>query len=762
MESEQPRPQPEASYAPQPVPPIIFDTFVGINTQASRPGIADTEMSICDGFFPLGKNNLRTLYGVGTAIYRAALAGSIVWYDFANIGTTPIAMVFLSNGSIVQVNTATGMVTSVAPPGTIQSTTRANAGITQWGNLYVVIVANQTNGYFAWDGTAFYRAGTIAPLINVTNSGLNYTSQPTILVETTGAGSGPTFTAVLNNDVIEQINVVNPGSNFGINDFVNLVIQGGGSDSTAQASVTIGPGGGVQDIAVLTTGFGYSGSDTIQITGGGGHGASAFPNFTPTGGRVQSVTVIEPGMGYTSSPTVTMSGSPEVNATFAVNIFQGQISSISITNPGSNYTTPPTLTLIGDGTGGTFLAEIDSAGQVTKIDLLTGGQGYTKALVHFSGGNNAAEATADLMPFGIQGTYAETYESRVWVANGNKISFTSADSLSDFATSDGGGTIQATDSFLRNNYIALKQTNGFLYIIADSSENYISGVTTTGTPPSTTFNNQNADPEIGTSWAAAIDVLSRNIIFANTFGVHISYGGAVTKISDDLDGIYTTVPNFGGFYPSAGKAIIFGKKVWMLLLPVIDPVSGQQVNKLFMWNGKKWFTSQQDVPLIFIQHQELNSVLTTYGTDGTSIYPLFQKPSTGFTKTVQSKLWDRPGGYMFTKTASRLWGEVFFYNLASSTLNVSIDNENGSAAATPVPTSVGSVTLVNIHAVAVVLTNTFGAAVLLYNSGAGIVVFQPNAVAQQGHLMGLTLSTNCADMAIISMAVDFGVYQYDG
>ena len=53
-------------------------------------------------------------------------------------------------------------------------------------------------------------------------------------------------------------------------------------------------------------------------------------------------------------------------------------------------------------------------------------------------------------------------------------------------------------------------------------------------------------------------------------------------------------------------------------LPIIDPISGVQTNKLFMWNGKIWWAASQDVPLTFIQHQEINSVLNAWGTNGSS------------------------------------------------------------------------------------------------------------------------------------------------
>ena len=54
---------------------ITWEGFTGLNTNASRVGIKDTELFICDGFFPLGPNWLRTLPGSGTAIWNSTTGG---------------------------------------------------------------------------------------------------------------------------------------------------------------------------------------------------------------------------------------------------------------------------------------------------------------------------------------------------------------------------------------------------------------------------------------------------------------------------------------------------------------------------------------------------------------------------------------------------------------------------------------------------------------------------------------------------------------
>lgn len=363
------------------------------------------------------------------------------------------------------------------------------------------------------------------------------------------------------------------------------------------------------------------------------------------------------------------------------------------------------------------------------------------------------------IPTGIGGTTIEIYAGRVWVANGPLVNFTAPGSLVDFSTGAGGGSFSSTDSFLRVQFTQLKQTNGFLYLVADSSINYISGVQTSGSPPITTFTNQNADPEVGTPWPGTVDVFGRAIIFANAFGAHISYGAAVTKISEALDGVYNTVPNFGGLTPSAAKATVFGKKVWILLLPIIDPVNGQQRNVLFMWSGKLWWATAQDVSLTFIQYQEINSVLIAYGTDGSNIYPLFSQPSAAFTKIIQSKLWATPGGYQFTKAAVRLWGILQYYSTISPALTIDIDNET-SASSNSFTLSPPSMTWTTLSGTVMVWTVTGGAQMVWASTG--IAVIPPESIGQVGVLIGLTAQTSAADMAILSLAIQDEIVAYRG
>lgn len=693
MPIPKPQAQPEQGnpYLPPGPEPLIFEEFESINTSSTRTGITDKQMWWCSGFYPYGPRDLRTLPGIGPILWISPGPG-ILFYGFANIGALPIAVVFLADGSVYQVATTTGVATLMAPPGTIPSPGILTAGMTQWGSQYVLIVTNQrANGYFIWDGSVLYQAGTLAPPVTVTNVGSGYTSAPTVTASG-GSGTGATF------------------------------------------SVTLTQSGGVSAVNVVYVGSYTLNSANISFVGGGGSGTTATPNFTFVGGgfpwQLTSITVTAPGSGYISAPGVVISSNyahadAAATATIATS---GSISKITITNPGVGYAVgdAPTLSFSGGG------------------------------------GSNAA-ATVKIMPFGLQGTGIETYAGRVWLINGALLQFSAPGSFQDFATSDGGGSVTSNDSFLRVGYIRLIQTNGFLYLIGDSSINYISGVQTTGNPPTTTYTNQNADPEVGTPYPQTADVFGRNIVLANSVGVHVMYGAAATKVSEPLDGVYNTVANFNGAQLSAAKATIFGKKTWMVLVPIIDPVTNQLSNELLMSVEpfKKWFSSKQDVSLSFIQYQEINSVLTAWGTDGGRLFPLFQTASTGFTKTVQSKLWTKAGGYQFEKAPGRLWGIAQYNSTVSPNITVSIDSEVSSASYVMVPPSTG-MNWTTANGSAMNWTTQSGAAMNWTISQLGLRAFGPQAVGQWGTMLGFTASTVAADLSLVSLMMDDEIVQYRG
>jgi hypothetical protein len=746
--AEEPQTNPFAPPLPE---PQIMEQFAGVNTSTTRAGVPDAMCSWIDGFMPIAPRNLRTLPGVGPQLVGAFSGGrTIVFFGFYNLGATPYALYFLSDGSVQSVNTSgTPITTQILPPATIATPSITGVGFAQWGQQYLLIVANQTNGYWIWDGTNLYEAGSLSPIVTLTNPGSGYQTIPSVTASG-GSGMGAVFAAQIANGVVTGVSLLNPGTGYLAGQTVSLVFVGGnaagsGASLTAVMSHATGSMGSIgivftQDLpaslwfissaSVINAGSGYSPFAVANVSGGT---PTTPPNpaqiaITVANGTISGVDIVFNGLYKSATP-------PTVSVTDVGDYY---VSGVSIVARGAGYSPTASITSVG---GGATIVQ-----QAAFSPLLTNGS-ISSVLITNAGlyGSNVAPTlavvdtlvnaagTVTLAPFGISGTTIETYQGRAWIANGPTIYFAAPGSFTDFATSDGGGNFTSGDNFLRVKYVRLVNTNGFLYLIADSSMNYISGVTTSGVPPTTTFTNQNADPEIGTPYPASVLCRGRDIVLANSVGVHISRGAALDKVSEALDGVWDSVPSFGSLTQlSAAKATVFSKRIWMVLAQIVDPVAGTTQNKLLVWNGKEWYATVQDFgPLTFIATQEINSVLTAWGTDGTVIKPLFQTPSISFQKTVQSRYWDAPGGYQFSKASSRFWS-VWDYNVTGS-LNMVVSIDAVGIKGTDGTTFTGSATYT-----------------IPSPSGTGYFVTPPEAVGQQGVLTGMTIQTNEADVSLVS------------
>lgn len=582
--------------------------FGGLNTKAKRPAISDEEQSWIENFLPIGDGNLRTMYGKGPNVYSATGGKTVIYPFFYNIGSTAYGVAFLSDGTAVQFNTATGAATTISAVANTfyNGVTFPNSlpGCGQWGSQYLLIVNNHTaSAYWVWDGSLLYTAGTLAP--------------------------SATFT-------------------------------------------------------ITNVGSGYTpGTYALGFAGGGGTGAAGTYTI---------------GAG-------------------------GTLASIAVTNVGSGYTSAPTLSFP-------------------------------------SGGGTLAAATATMMPTGVNGTSIETYQSRVWITSSNSYTFSAPGSFANFATSSGGGTTPSTDAFLKYAYTNIKQSNSFLYLTGDSSINVISNVQTTGSPATTTLNNQNADPQVGTSWRDSLVPFGRALIFANSSGVYAMFGGAAEKVSEKLDGIFSnsTIPLTGPNIPMSAIATVFGIKIYLLLIPTAVDYLGVTRPYMCAWDGKKWFVASQEVNLTFIATQEINSQLTAWGTDGTNLFKLFVTPSTTLNKIVQSKLWDG-GSYLINKQGLRLYAQITDNSSNNAAVTVNVDNQSQSS-----QFSLSNSNTINFY-------NNLGpgntiqfqnsSAQNIYFTTSGLAITGADAQSVFGLLLGMTLMTGNPDLTIISATLlykDFSAY----
>lgn len=429
------------------------------------------------------------------------------------------------------------------------------------------------------------------------------------------------------------------------------------------------------------------------------------------------VTITNVGAGYGSVPTVGFSGGSGAGATATAVVTNGSVTAVNITNPGSGYVVGDTVTL-------TF----------------TGGTPTTPAT-----------ATITIMPFGVSGLAIEVYSGRIWIAapaaNPSTVTFSAPNNVGNFSTALGGGSFQAADSFLRVRITALRQSNGFLYYFGDSSINVISNVQTSGSPATTTFNNSNVDPQVGTQWRDCIQPFGRALVFANPSGVYALYGGAAEKVSPQLDGIFAGA-DFMTFTPTASVMTIYGIKCYMLMVRAPDPLDETLRRFFCIWDGQKWFLGSQTANPSSALLQEINSDLTAWGTTSTTLFPMFHTASSSLRKWLQTKLWKGSGNIVF-KQALRAYLQVF-NNFSGDPLMVDFQ----------INTDLGDASVTLGGAGVVTWVNNGGQIVQWQNSSlddifwivTGYALNKANANAY-GRIMGLTLTSYNQDFVFVSISV---------
>lgn len=642
--------------------PPGFKTFAlsqpgGLNLEATRAAIGDQETSWQENYIRIGEANWRTLYDVGPDIYVPPAGTTVVSTWFYNLGNIDYGVAFLANGKADQFRLSDGAVTTISA---VANTFFVGGGLrpacAQWGNQYLLIVnLNTPNDYWIWDGISLFTGGTVSPLITVTDGGIGYTSAPTVTVFG-GHGSGVAATATVENGTVTEVTITNPGTGYVLGDALGIAFSGGGNDKNAKLSCTV-TNGVITAVTIDDPGSGYAETPTVIIhaAGGGGGGATAIVSGVNDSGQITGIYVTNPGSNY-NSPKVEIVSITGGGAQFtAIPSAAGKgINSIVVNNGGFGYLSQPKILIVGgNGTGAILSAQVDSTGVISSVVIINGGEGYkTAPTLIVAGGNTSADALIDIMPFGVSGQSIETYQSRVWITNNNKILFSAPGSTGDFSTAAGGGTVRSTEPFLKTEWPAIKQANGFLYPMGDSSINVISNVQTSGSPAVTTFNNANTDPQIGTPWRDSVQTFGRAIIFAGPTGIYGLFGGTAEKLSDKVNNIFLPVakggigvqlPTSGPNEPSAAVADIFNVRCYLFLATIVDPFTGFTRPIMVGWDGKQFFLASQSKALTYIATQETDSDPVAYGTDGNSIFKLFATPSIKNNKVIQSKLWAGDG-----------------------------------------------------------------------------------------------------------------------
>lgn len=241
--------------------------------------------------------------------------------------------------------------------------------------------------------TATISSGAVTAL-NIISPGSGYNGAPPVITIASPPGAnGATATAVLSNGSIVGILMNNVGSGY---IFTPTVTVDAPTGSTATATAIVDDAGSLTGFTITNAGGGYATAPTVTIE-------------APVGaGTVNEISIISPGFGYDFVPVITItgdgsgatataiitdglitdinitnSGSGYTFATATLSTTDGEIHEITVTKKGMNYLIPPVVQILDNGV--TFLGATAKAvvfgGQVTSIEVLTPGAGYTNPIV---------------------------------------------------------------------------------------------------------------------------------------------------------------------------------------------------------------------------------------------------------------------------------------------------------------------------------------------------------------------------------------------
>lgn len=151
---------------------VALESWAGVNQSSSRPVINDQECWWLENLFPIAEGHLRSAWGPSEPIYTAPDGVTILRIFFANIdGVNPLGFMFLSDGTVDQVNLLDQSVVSL---GQIWEPIAPHywADLKLWAPNQFGNVAGQNGGLligspqglYAWDGATVSAPGDTPPL----------------------------------------------------------------------------------------------------------------------------------------------------------------------------------------------------------------------------------------------------------------------------------------------------------------------------------------------------------------------------------------------------------------------------------------------------------------------------------------------------------------------------------------------------------------------------------------------------------------------
>ena len=714
----------------------VLKTFGGINTKANRTAIRDDEFSWLENAMPIGDSNIKIVpaqSAVRDSTGNVVVFGNTVTYlTSTNINVSDYIVGFKLDGTAQAFNLNANVTSNVAIiAGTFSN---ANVSAAQWKNERLII-ADPDNGLSSWNGANLVSIGSVG-LIAVSNPGSGYTSAPNVVISAPNDANGvqavATATIVTGSGGIRSVFVTSGGTGYTAVPDVTIGAPNitGGTQATAVASIS---SGAVVSITVIEAGSGYTTVPAVTFSSG-----AATANAVISTGGVSSVSLTNAGSGYTSSPTITFSGGggSGANAIAQIVTFKTGTVSILLNNGGSGYTSAPTVAIGGSNVTPATATAIVLGNTVSQIVMTNPGSGYTNASVSLSGGGFTTAANVTAVVNTEQLVSTATFSGRTWVAAGRTVYYSAADSYSDF-TSVSAGSITLSDSTLHGNIRALLSANNFLYIFGETSINVFSDVRV-DTNGQTLFTNTNVSASVGTKRIYAIFPFFRAVLFMNDYGVYSLVGSTTSKLSDPLDGIFQLIDFDKPI--SGGQVLLNNILCAAFSFTYNDPALGaRKVQAVFF--EKRWFLTSQGA-LDYITSVPTAGVIRLYGTAGSSLFRLYANSTANVATMIQTALMPM-GDPIRTKQALKFGIEAQLQ--ASSTLFISVDNEQGTGA-TGAYTIDNTVTWLNNYYQPVIWQNN-SLQTVGWETGYGYALYKSDA-QQYGKYLGLTINSNSAGYTV--------------
>jgi hypothetical protein len=236
-------------------------------------------------------------------------------------------------------------------------------------------------------------------------------------------------------------------------------------------------------------------------------------------------------------------------------------------------------------------------------------------------------------------SFITVYANRLWGANNSAVFFTNANTFNSLGGDSSSFTITEADCV--NPVLALFPFLGQLYIFGANFIQVVGNVTDTGTPAVAILQRYTIEAQIGPINKWSIVPLGTYLYFATNYGIWQFNGSAVTKISDQVDGVFNNAKMSSSF--SSGFMEIYGDPCLFWNADIAGaPVNTQSV--VGLTTQGKWFRASNGTTgsLSFITSIVSSAVTANvpaiFGTDGTNLFKMFTDTTNQVTSSLSAKV----------------------------------------------------------------------------------------------------------------------------